>query len=185
MRSKVDCAVVSDPLTSQRWVLPASTGSETDVMYRASSEARNRHALATSTASTHGIGKHVHRTRRLGELLAGDVLEVWPERPADMVVLDHRCVHVGRMHRVDPDIVRGKLIGQAAHQSDDTVFGGGVVRHPDQPPQARDGADQNHRPGSAFDEVRSRGATGPPDPGQVDIQHCLPGDLGEFHGHAA
>jgi hypothetical protein len=35
---------------------PASTGSATPVMYRASSEARNRTALLMSTGSTHGIG---------------------------------------------------------------------------------------------------------------------------------
>ena len=48
-------------------------------------------------------------------------------------VLDHRRVNVCRMHRVDPDIMRCKLFGEAAHETDDTVLRRGVVRDPTRP----------------------------------------------------
>jgi hypothetical protein len=79
-----------------------------------------------------------------------------------MVVLNHRRVDVGRMHRVEPDIVRRKLFGQAADQPDDTVLRGGVMRHSDQPPQGRDGTRQNDRTGAPADEMRSRCAARAP-----------------------
>jgi hypothetical protein len=127
--------------------------------------------------------QHVHRTGRIGELLAGHMLEVWSERASDMVVLDHRRVHVRRMHRVDPDVVRCKLVGQAAHQPYEPVFGGGVMRNTYQAAQAGDGTDQDHRPGCTLDQMRSCDSARSPNTGQVDVQHGLRGVLIHVGGH--
>ncbi len=82
------------------------------------------------------------------------------------------------MHGVDPDGVRRQLQGQRAHQADDPVLGGHVVRQVGNGLQARRRAGQHDRPARALlDQVRDRRLGRVPDPGQVGVDHVLPGSL--------
>ena len=129
--------------------------------------------------------QHVHLLCRRGELVAGwGAIEVRAEGTADGGVLDERSVDVRGMYRIHPNIVRRELVGQAPHQPDHTVLGGGVVGDADEATQARDRADEHDRTTAALDHMRSGGAARPPDTGQVDVEHCAPGVLVEIGSEA-
>src|SRR3712207_2873854 len=128
--------------------------------------------------------EQVERLEDVADVVPGRVLEVGPEEPVHVLVLDQRGVHVGGVDRVDPDPVRGQFLGQAAHEPDDAVLGGDVggdVRHATQP-ESR--ADQDDRAAvTVGPEVRDDRLGREEDAGEVDLQHVPPllsGGLGDL-----
>ena len=92
----------------------------------------------------------------------------------------------GRMYRVNPNVVRGKMIGVYAHQSDDSVLRRGISDRAGVVAsityQAHDRADQHDRPTVAlFDQGRLRGLDSVKCARQVDVDHVAPAVFTRLH----
>ncbi|NCL77315.1 hypothetical protein AIIKEEIJ_04805 [Rhodococcus sp. YH1] len=109
-------------------------------------------------------------------------------------VRHHRRVHAGRMHRVHPNTVRGKLFRVDPHETDDTVLGGAVPDltgegvQPDTRQAGRRTRDDDRPALPPFDEVRHRHLEHVPYTGEHGVDRvvpCLALFTGADHRHDA
>ena len=106
--------------------------------------------------------------------------------PPGELVVDHRGVDAGRMHRVDPNTVLRKQIRVYPHQPDHPVLGGGVAdgarigaAHTG---QSRGRTDQHDRSaGALLDHGRYRDVDGVVDAGEVDVDDVAPAVVAGLH----
>jgi enoyl-CoA hydratase/carnithine racemase len=140
-----------------------------------------KHCLTDVPRLKHRHGQQVDGAEQRQGVVQGRVLKLWTE-PAVRVLVGH---HVGAdragQYGVNPDGVAGQLHREAAHEADDPVLGGGVVRAVGEALLACSGTgDRDRATATGPDESGDRGLDRVPDTCQVDVDDIPPLIFGQF-----